>query len=291
MTELITLPVTTWDQRITTAQQDLAIDALERGDFLSFPRLPFLLQAGESELLTPSIAGKAKNVSLDPTTGSLRGGNLNEADHKRLQSMIHRFAETSRALLRNLLPHYETGLKQARTSFRATEIAGRQISWRKDDKRLHVDSFPSSPTQGTRILRVLTNVNPHGQSRQWRLGDSFEGVASHYQSSLSGPVWGSASILRLLGVTKRRRTAYDHYMLQLHDRMKADLDYQSRSPQRACEFQAGSTWMVFTDLVSHAAMSGQYALEQTYHLPIKSMLDPSRAPLRILERLLGRTLA
>lgn len=48
--------------------------------------------------------------------------------------------------------------------------------------------------------------------------------------------------------------------------------------------------MVFTDLVSHAAMSGQYALEQTYHLPVNSMLDPSRAPLRILEGLLGREL-
>lgn len=80
-------------------------------------------------------------------------------------------------------------------------------------------------------------------------------------------------------------------MLQLHDGMKADLDYQSSSLQRAFEFPAGSTWMVFTDLVSHAAMSGQYALEQTYHLPINAMLDPSRAPLRILERLMGRSLA
>ena len=79
--------------------------------------------------------------------------------------------------------------------------------------------------------------------------------------------------------------------MQLHDRTKADLAYQSQARQCAYEFQAGYTWMVFTDLVSHAAMSGQYALEQTYHLPVKCMLEPSRAPLRILENLLGRELA
>jgi hypothetical protein len=48
--------------------------------------------------------------------------------------------------------------------------------------------------------------------------------------------------------------------------------------------------MVFSDVVSHAAMSGQHAFEQTYHLPVNSMMDPSRAPLRILENLLNREL-
>ena len=76
-------------------------------------------------------------------------------------------------------------------------------------------------------------------------------------------------------------------MLQLHDRMKADLHYQSTAEQTACAFQAGSTWMAFTDQVSHAAMAGQYALEQTFYLPVEYMADPSQAPLRILERLAG----
>jgi len=79
-------------------------------------------------------------------------------------------------------------------------------------------------------------------------------------------------------------------MLRLHDRMKADLTYQSEAVQRLYEFPTGSTWIVFTDQVSHAAMSGQYALEQTFHLPVHAMLDPSQSPLRILERLLGQQL-
>ena len=68
--------------------------------------------------------------------------------------MMQRFAASSRNLLRNLLPQYETGLDQARASFRPVEIVGRRTSWRKDDTRLHVDSFPSSPTKGTEYWRA-----------------------------------------------------------------------------------------------------------------------------------------
>ena len=80
-------------------------------------------------------------------------------------------------------------------------------------------------------------------------------------------------------------------MLQLHDLMKADTEYQAAAPQTSFEFPAGSTWMAFTDQVSHAAMAGQFQLEQTFLLPIDAMLDPQRSPLRVLERLIGRPLA
>jgi hypothetical protein len=122
------------------------------------------------------------------------------------------------------------------------------------------------------------------------LSEPFEDVARRFLPLLRGPIWGADRVLDLLGITKRRRTAYDHYMLQLHDRMKADSAYQSQVAQRTYDFQAGSTWIVFSDVVSHAAMSGQYALEQTYHLPVSAMADPSRAPLCILEKLLARKL-
>jgi hypothetical protein len=38
-------------------------------------------------------------------------------------------------------------------------------------------------------------------------------------------------------------------------------------------------------------MSGQFAFEQTFYLPVNAMKDPERSPLRVLERLTGRTLA
>ena len=290
VTDVIALPNTNWDQRVTATEQELAVDALERGSVLLFPQLSFLIQDDEQQLLSPTVAGHGKNVSLDPSSGSLRGSSAKGAELQRLHNMMDRFATSSRDLLRCLLSRYETALEQGRTSFRPVEIAGRRTSWRKDDTRLHVDSFPSSPTQGKRILRIFTNVNPHGQSRNWRLSEPFEGVACRYLHSISRPIRGAGHVLNLLGITKSRRTAYDHYMLQLHDRMKADVAYQSQVAQRDFAFHAGHTWMAFTDIVSHAAMSGQYALEQTSYLPVNAMLDPSRAPLRILEKFLGREL-
>ena len=290
MTEVVRLPIPTWDHACSAAEQECAVRALERGSVLLFPQLRFPILKREHHLLSPAIAGTGKNVSLDPTRQTLRGGSADAAELGQVQRMMQRFATSSEALLRGLAPPYAVGLQRARTSFRPLEIAGRSTSWRKDDTRLHVDSFPSSPTQGSRILRVFANINPHGQGRTWRLGESFEGVAHRYLPSLPGPVWGAGHLLNALGITRSRRSPYDHFMLRLHDRMKADSAYQSEVAQTVHEFHAGSTWMAFTDQVSHAAMRGQYALEQTFYLPLGCMLDPGQAPLRILERLAGREL-
>lgn len=290
MTNIVSLPIATWDNPCSTAEQERALLALEQGSVLLFPHLRFLIEEVENRLLSPAIAAKSKNVSLDMSNGTLRGSSAGEAERGLLRGMMQRFATSSRALLRNLLPRYDAGLLQGRTSFRPVEIAARPTSWRKDDTQLHVDSFPSSPVRDKRILRVFTNVNPHGQTRTWRLGESFESVARRYRPSLSGPVWGVSPLLKALRITKGRRSAYDHFMLQIHDRMKSDPVYQSEAEQIVYEFHAGSTWIAFTDQVSHAAMRGQYAFEQTYYLPVACMQDPSRAPLRILERLTGREL-
>ncbi len=290
MTEVVSLPIASWDYPYSMAQQERALRALERGSVLLFPLLQFSMQESEQRLLSARIAGDGKNISLNPANGTLRGVNTDAAQMKPLRGMMQRFATFSKILLQNLFPHYESGLQQARTSYRPIEIAGRSTSWRKDDTRLHVDNFPSSPTQGKRILRVFTNINPHGQTRRWRLGEPFESVARRYLPTLPKPIWGASHALKLLGATKSRRSDYDHFMLRLHDHMKADLTYQLESSQTTHDFQSGSTWMVFTDQVSHAAMNGQYALEQTFHLPVDCMQDASRAPLRVLERLLDRKL-
>jgi hypothetical protein len=291
MTAIVSLSPTCWDQPIAADEQTLAVEALERGSVLLLPRLAFAIADDERTLLTPAIGGRGKNISLDPAAPPVRGSSLVGDDLQRLTGMLARFGNANRSLIRNLLPGYADALAPARISYRPAEIAGRRVSWRKDDTRLHVDSFPSSPTQGQRILRVFSNIHPQGQVRHWRLGESFDNVARRFLPAMRQPLWGSDRALQWLGITKRRRTAYDHYMLRLHDRMKADLQYQSQVAHTEHQFQAGTTWLVYTDLVSHAAMRGQHALEQTYLLPVAAMQDPSRSPLRILEGLAGRALA
>ena len=77
-------------------------------------------------------------------------------------------------------------------------------------------------------------------------------------------------------------------MLQLHDAMKADQDYQRRAEQVVHDFPAGSTWVCYTDQVSHAALAGQHQFEQTFRLPVARMHDAETSPLRVLERMAGR---
>jgi len=170
------------------------------------------------------------------------------------------------------------------------QVEGRQSSWRKDDTRLHVDAFPSNPVHGVRLLRVFTNINPAGRPRQWRVGEPFPEFLQRFAPRLTPPVPGSAAVLRALRITKSQRTAYDHYMLQLHDKMKADLAYQRTAPQRDVDFAPGTTWVVFSDQVLHAVMGGQYMMEQTFYLEPRHQLYPHTAPLKLLEDLLGKAL-
>ena len=78
-------------------------------------------------------------------------------------------------------------------------------------------------------------------------------------------------------VTKRPRSAYDHLMLSLHDRAKEDLAYQRDCAQEVVRFAPGTTWICFSDQVMHAAVSGQYMLEQTIHLPVWRRCTTRRA--------------
>jgi hypothetical protein len=276
------------------------IPALEAGKVLFLPALSFRVEPRESELFTPAILGAAKNVSFDPARGRLGGTVAGKGLPGRpgsdeaagvLVGLMRRFSASAGQLIDRLFPAYRGRARVARASFRPAEIAGRATSWRKDDTRLHVDSFPATPSGGQRILRLFTNVNPAGRSRSWCIGDEFEAVARRFAPRLRPPLAMTGDLLSLLRITRTPRTPYDALMLQLHDAMKADQDFQRSSPQERIDFPAGSTWIAFTDSVSHAATAGQYQLEQTFLLPVEAMLDQERSPLRILERLKQRRLA
>jgi hypothetical protein len=263
-----------------------AVEALEGGKVLFFPRLAFTLDNAEKRFLSPETAdARAKNVSFDPKSGTVKGAAGSAADISAIMAMMRRYYQHARGLVENLLPHYAEALEPGRTSFRPVEVRGREISARKDDTRLHIDAFPSAPTGGRRILRVFTNVNTTGQGRHWRLGAPFEDVARTFVARLPKQKPGSAWLLKAANLTKDYRTAYDHMMLNLHDTMKADDEYQARVMRNEFHFPPGSTWIVFTDMTSHAAMGGQHLFEQTFYLPVSAMENEAKAPLRVLERL------
>jgi hypothetical protein len=282
---------TDWRAEPSTATRQQAISALEGGDVLFFPGLAFEVSNDELRAFSPDIVGSSKNVGFDPSTGRVGGTTLDGNDFKAMREMLARYSRQTLAFIDSLVPGYRGRVAIGRTSFRPVEVAGRRTSWRKDDTRLHIDSFPSSPVSGSRILRVFTNVNPERRARTWRVGEEFEHVARRFAGALRTPLPGTARLLHWLRLTKAPRSAYDAMMLQLHDHMKADVQYQADCPQTKFDFPSGSTWVAFTDQVSHAAMAGQYQLEQTLLVPIDAMQEEWRSPLRVLERLKGRCLA
>jgi len=266
------------------------IAALESGKVLYFSRLPFELQPQEKGLLTPDLlAPGVRNISLD-ATGKLKGVVGDDATQQTAAAMVGRFRAQAQQLVHGLLPHYTPSLRLAPTSFRPAQVESRVQSWRADDKRLHVDAFPSRPNYGERILRVFANVNPDGTPRMWRVGQPFEDVARHFLPRAKRYSPWQASVLQSLHVTKSLRSEYDHLMLQLHDGMKSDVAYQKNAPQQEVAFAVGSVWVCFSDQTSHAVMSGQYMLEQTLHLPASGQYDPAASPLAVLSRLTGRKL-
>jgi 3-deoxy-D-manno-oct-2-ulosonic acid (Kdo) hydroxylase len=273
-----------------------AVSALESGLVLYFPNLGFPIEVQEKSFFDDGFLQLgSKNVSYDPATNEIRGlkktAEIAGEDRIALGRMMARFARFCRDLCVTLMGESANHLIVARTSFRPIEIEGRKSrTVGSDDTLLHVDSFSSRPMAGRRILRVFTNVNPVGKPRVWNVGEPFEDLAKRFVPRLKGPWPGERAALRLLYVTKSYRTLYDHYMLRLHDGMKADSAYQGSVPSTRVELAAGATWMCFTDQVSHAALSGQHVLEQTFYCDVEHMSKPERSPLRVLESIIQRPL-
>ena len=284
MTEVLTL------DNLDDPRAQEGVDVLERGGLVLFRHLPFALEPGEDAFLSTEVfSGEAKNVSYDPASGKVGGTRLEDEALARMRAMIARYSDFAQALLGRVAPDYGPHLQRRRTSFRPGPVDTRVMSKRKDDRRLHVDAFPANPNQGRRILRVFTNVHPAGLDRVWAVADDdFEGYARRWIGQVKprpGGPW-----LEALGLTKGRRTAYDSVMLQLHDKGKLDDVWQAAEPKTELRFPPGSTWIVYTDSVLHSALSGQHLFEQTFYLPPDAMAAPARAPVRVLERLMGRPL-
>ena len=267
---------------ISSKQQDFVKD-LESGKIIFLPEHKFALKNHESVLLNANIlASGKKNISYDFAKKKMR----HIASHYRqtptygyAEDMLNRYALFAKNLIDALCPDYQEHLLWGRTSYRPVEISNRKVSVLKNDQLLHVDAFKSMPVKGQRILRVFTNINPEQKPRVWHIGEDFPDVLRRFEHKIKPYSSLKAAVLAFFKLTKSKRSAYDHCMLELHNHMKLDKDYQTAVKKLEFKFPAQSSWIVFTDQVSHAALSGQYLLEQTFYLPMANMLHHETAPL------------
>ena len=280
---------------------------LEEGNILFFEdNIPFDLPESNREfLLSQKQSGFKghKNVSYRPSQDILRGAAEDDPQEaKRLHDLMRNYSQQVVKFLSTFLAPYAAHWSLDFATWRPLEEQNRDLPLHKRNDLLHVDAFPSRPTKGSRILRCFTNINPE-RSRVWATTQGFEVLAERFAldagldriarragSPIGAIQRGVGPLLKAVGVRGADRSPYDRFMLRFHDFLKENTDYQQKWEKYRLEFPPFSTWMVFTDSVPHAALSGQYALEQTLIVPLEAMVEPQKSPLRVLEALCGKAL-
>lgn len=281
-------------------RQEYYLD-LERGNILYFPHKPFALSEEERELLRStglSSSSHHKNIAYRPAEDIVTGFDpAAVSEPEKLRAVMRSYSERALAFLWKLLPRYMEKAHVDFASFRPQEEEGRDLPTKKRNDLLHVDAFPTRPTRGDLILRFFTNIH-QTKPRIWMTSDPIGDLAPRYASDaglmkLAMHPKGSLTsrLLGAFGGVEARRSAYDRFMLGFHDYLKFNEDYQNKCKKYRFEFPPDSSWMVFTDVVPHSVLSGQYALEQTVIVARDSLAGRENAPIEILEGLCGRRLA
>ena len=316
LSRLVTLPDAIPSTLADAAERGRWLAArLESGHILFFPAIPFPLPPDDRDFLLGlrQTSGKFhKNVAYRPLEDRLTGLDPREPSERkrRLGSILRQLSGDVARFIDETFPAYAGHVRRDFASFRPLEEKGRPSRVRARNDLLHTDAFPTRPTNGDRILRVFTNFNPT-EPRVWHTSETFAGLAPRFarEAGLPRPLSAPHSLLpgtthqcrsayslllglgRLLGIPAAARSPYDRFMLRFHNFLKENQAFQETCTKQRWEFPPGSAWIVFSDMVSHAVLSGQFALEQTFIVSRSAMVQPDKAPIAILEGICGYPLA
>jgi hypothetical protein len=278
---------------------------LEEGEILFFPATPFELPREGVDFLTgirQSSAAFHKNISYRPREDRVYGLERGSGNERRLAAIFSGYSKSVTAFAAEFLVPYAGGWQLDLASFRSLEERGRDLPLKSRNDLLHTDAFPTRPTNGNRILRVFTNLNPV-EPRVWLTGEPFDVLAPRLarDAGLEDCVGLARSRWRpwtrmlprmatAMGLPLPDRSPYDRFMLGFHHYLKANRSFQESSPKSRWEFPPNSTWIVFTDSVPHAVLSGRLALEHTYIVSERDLILPEKSPRQVLEKLCGTSL-
>lgn len=270
---------------------------LERGELVVFTPCPVpLVQAEDRDfLLTLRQRSSKKNISFNPATGALSGQvRTSNSDESRARSALAEFSRQTVRWLADLLPAYAAAMQFDRVSYRPDEEAIRRLRPSARGDLLHIDAFPSRPTQGRRILRLFVNINPQ-EPRVWATSEMFAALLRDHGAQVglprpTAPAWAARvgqGLLDLFQPGSEKRTAYDRFMLRLHHYLKSNDRFQERAPRRFWHFPPNSAWLLFSDGLSHAELRGRYALEHSFFISPKALVLPDESPAALLEKACG----
>lgn len=274
--------------------------ALETGDVLYFPMTPVPIEAEDVTFLLgqqQAASNVHKNIAYKPDRDKLSGVDekaMTPAAVVRLHQVMRRYSKKVETFMSKFLADYRSRWRLDYASFRPFEEKGRELPLHRRNDLLHTDAFPTRPTQGWRILRFFHNIHPT-RTRDWVVGEPFSRLAGSFISKLGAPEPDGAiaragkRMADAIGVARLvpqwKRSAYDEFMMRLHNAMKEDAMFQKSCVREEICFVPGSSWMVYTDTVPHAVLAGQYALEQTFLVDPAAMVMRDSAPIAILEKM------
>jgi hypothetical protein len=209
-------------------------------------------------------------------------------DAGQLHQTLRAFSRRTVEFAARLLPPYASCWRLDYASFRPLEEKGRVLRLHARNDLIHVDSFPKRPTYGDRILRIFMNITPDAE-RHWITGEPLDVLARSMGAEFSHQFLPPARpaiwrrLAEVLHFPVRSDSPYDQAMRGIHQLMKESETFQQYCRKYHSHFPPGSAWLVFTDAVPHAVVSGQYALEQTVIVPRSAMLLAQKAPASVLE--------
>ena len=293
----------------TDSTSDEIEDALEAGQVVFFRKCPIELPT-ERDLdwlrtgLTARL--KAKNLSYHPESDSVPRFEADAETRIRVENLLRSHGKRVADFWRRAVPDYIPGCTFGTTSFRPVEEKGRDLKPRSSNELVHIDAGAYGATNGSRILRFFVNAHPE-RDRVWGTKGSFAELMERHpplwaaakagkqqvpiekgalDKLYSGVVGAASKVYPLFRVIDS--SPYDRSMRRIHNYMKETEAFkQDRSDYQEIRFPPFSAWMVFTDGISHAALTGQYAFISTALIPFENCRRPERTPLGILSAASG----
>ena len=299
-------------ERLQRAGANDLSDALEHGSIVYFPESPVSLPADDDLAFIrqdlPKLL-KLKNISYHHEAGKIRGLDSDEAEvGERVKRILLKISHDISAFLDKNAPRLTEKSTIGTCSIRPIEEQGRDLNPHASNELVHFDAGAYGATNGDRILRFFINVNP-SQDRVWATKGNFSDVfALHgdkvglgYESAgpgylSKGPMdhtrTGLINFLAAAGLPMAKvldSSPYDREMRKFHNYMKDTPSFQAdmRGHQEV-RFPPYSAWMVFTDSVSHACLSGQYCFVQTSIVRLENCRLPELAPINVLRQAAGQ---
>ncbi len=293
-------------------------DALEKGLIVRFPTCPVRLpDPSDLEWLRATLPSclRAKNLSFHPESGRLRGLSQRDPYRDRAALILRAHGERVQAFLCEIMPELTRGWTVGTMSYRPVQERGRDLKPHASNELIHFDAGAYGATNGDRILRFFVNINPH-EDRVWSTKGTFwellprlateAGVANigDLKPTVSDRL--RSKVLRIVShlipeAVLANSSPYDRAMRRLHNHMKDSATFQATDSAldsddgstdgstggtcyREFRFPPFSAWMVLTDAVSHASISGQHALVNTFVVRLAACRHPQLAPFNILRR-------